>query len=207
MKHSTSIPAILLSCLLLTACAGQHSTSSADDPPAAETQSSVQETPETVSTETAEPETESAAVQTDAPAADIKQPVTEPSVLPADADEASPYATVTAEGWFTATVRALMPDYVSDYTTERAAVLQLFQDVPFFMILSPELCEQLTVGKTYAFHISEQELMTEKTNLFDDGTLSPDAVIHSYVQIDSVRTPEEGEDGLECWHVSYQPVS
>lgn len=205
MKRNTAFTAVLLAALLCTGCAGQNGSSSAGDPPVTDAPAAGTEATEAESPETDAPESESAAVQTDAPTEENAQPVTEPPVSPADA--ATPFETVTAEGWFTATVRAKMPDYVSDDTTERAAVLQLFQDVPFFIILSPEICGQLTVGQTYAFHVSEQEIMTEKSNLFEDGTLSPEAVIHSYTQIDSVRTPEEDEGGLDCWHVSYQPVS
>ena len=207
MKHKYAITALLLAALLCTGCTGQTGPSAAE-----ESQTPVTGSP---AAETAAPETEAASsaasealpAETNSPKQVTQPPVTDPPAVPADSEEINPYGTVTAEGWFTATVRAKLPDYVSDETTERAAVLQLFQDVPFFMILSPEICEQIDVGKTYAFHICEQEITTEKSNLYEDGTLSPDAVIHSYFQIDSVRTPEEDEGGLECWNVTYTPVS
>lgn len=213
--HATAV--LLAAAMLCTGCAGQGSGASADVPSSA---ADARTEPAAAETGAAPAETDAAVQQTSAaqssvPASDAGEPVTDPPVTepPAAAQQSappeytSPYETVTAEGWFTATVRAKMPDYVTDETTIRAAVLQLFQDIPFYMELTPEICGQLTVGEIYAFHVTEQEFTTEKTNLYEDGTLSPSAVKCSYIRIDSVRSPEEGETGLECWHVNYKPVS
>lgn len=213
MKRHTAAAMLLTAMLLCTGCTGQTGTASVPEESPAVTGEPI---------ETAESEiTAEAADSTDASLTDSAAP---PDVTGASAAEDSapavtvpppdystgaldPYETVTIEGDFNATVRALMPDYVNDEETVRAAVLQLFQDIPFFIILSPELCEQLEVGGNYLFHIPEQEITTEKTNLFEDGTLSPDAIVRSYVRIDSFRAPQEGEYGLDSWFVTYQHVS
>ena len=203
---------LLAAVLLCTGCAAQNSSTvpEPDGTPAvtdaAETESAAETVPE--STEAQESEDDVSAVQTDAAASgeDAAVPVTDPPVQ-AETDEDSPYASVMIEGQFTATVRAKLPDYVSDEETVQAAVLQLFQDIPFFIRLTPEICDQIEAGEIYVFHVPEQELTTEKTNLFDDGTLSPDAVIRSYAVIDSVRKPQEDEYGLDTWNVSYKTVS
>lgn len=203
---------LLAAVLLCTGCAAQNSSTvpEPDGTPAvtdaAETESAAETVPEsTVAQESAD---DSSAVLTDAAASgeDAAVPVTDPPVQ-AETDEDSPYASVMIEGQFTATVRAKLPDYVSDEETVQAAVLQLFQDIPFFIRLTPEICDQIEAGEIYVFHVPEQELTTEKTNLFDDGTLSPDAVIRSYAVIDSVRKPQEDEYGLDTWNVSYKTVS
>ena len=207
MKQKHAAAALLLSALLCTGCTAAES-SAPESSPDTEPPLVVTETipdpgiPEESQSES-DPESEQTILGTDIPVPD-SPPVSEPPVIPA-AESYTAY--ISAEGWFTATVRAKMPDYVSDETTERGAVLQLFQDVPFFMILGPEICGQLTVGNTYAFHVCEQELTTERSYLFEDGMLSPEAIIHSYVQIDSIRKPEDNETGLECWNVYYNIVS
>ncbi len=208
------LSALLLSAVLLcTGCAGQTGSSAADETSAATGQTDT--APETASltdapesADTPVTDAEALPILTDAPAVseDAEKPVTDPPAQD-DNGEASPFESVMIEGQFTATVRAKMPDYVSDEETVQAAVLQLFQDIPFFIRLTPEICDQIEVGETYVFHIPEQELTTEKTNLFDGSLLSPDAVIRSYATIDSVRAPQENEYGLDTWNVTYQPVS
>lgn len=213
MKRHTAAAMLLTAMLLCTGCTGQTGTASVPDEPPAVTGEPI---------ETAESETVTEAP--DSADASLTDSAAQPDVTGASAAEDTapavtvpppdystgaldPYETVTIEGDFNATVRALMPDYVNDEETVRAAVLQLFQDIPFFIILSPEICEQLEVGGNYLFHIPEQEITTEKTNLFEDGTLSPDAIVRSYVRIDSFRAPQEGEYGLDSWFVTYQHVS
>lgn len=213
MKRHTAAAMLVTAMLLCTGCTGQTGTASVPDEPPAVTDEPI---------ETAESETVTEAP--DSTDASLTDSAAQPDVTGANAAEDSapsvtvpppdystgaldPYETVTIEGDFNATVRALMPDYVNDEETVRAAVLQLFQDIPFFIILSPEICEQLEVGGNYLFHIPEQEITTEKTNLFEDGTLSPDAIVRSYVRIDSFRAPQEGEHGLDSWFVTYQHVS
>ena len=208
------LSALLLSAVLLcTGCARQTGSSAADETSAVTEQTDT--APETASltealesADTTVTDAEALPVLTDAPTVseEAEKPVTDPPAQD-DNGEASPFESVMIEGQFTATVRAKMPDYVSDEETVQAAVLQLFQDIPFFIRLTPEICDQIEVGETYVFHIPEQELTTEKTNLFDGNLLSPDAVIRSYATIDSVRAPQENEYGLDTWNVTYQPVS
>lgn len=208
MKYKITAALLLSALLLCTGCAGQNSTSLPEpvgSSSAAESESAADTPPVT---DTPQPDSHADTPLTDAPASGEQdaEPVTDPPLLN-DNGAASPYESVMIEGQFTATVRAKMPDYVSDEETVQAAVLQLFQDIPFFIRLSPEICDQIEAGEIYVFHVPEQELTTEKTNLFEDGTLSPDAVIRSYAVIDSVRKPQEDEYGLDTWNVSYKTVS
>lgn len=213
MKCHTAAAMLLTAMLLCTGCTGQTGTASVPDEPPAVTDEPIETAESEIVTEApgstdasltdsaAQPDvTGASAAEDTAPAVTVPPPDYSTGAL-------DPYETVTIEGDFNATVRALMPDYVNDEETVRAAVLQLFQDIPFFIILSPEICEQLEVGGNYLFHIPEQEITTEKTNLFEDGTLSPDAIVRSYVKIDSFRAPQEGEYGLDSWFVTYQHVS
>lgn len=213
MKRHTAAAMLLAAMLLCTGCTGQTGTASVSGEPPAVTGEPIETAGSEITAEAAD-STDASLTDSAAPpdvtgagvAEDTAPPVTVP---PPDYSTGAldPFETVTIEGDFNATVRALMPDYVTDEKTVRAAVLQLFQDIPFFIILSPELCEQLEVGGNYLFHIPEQEIFTEKTNLFEDGTLSPDAIVRSYVKIDSFRAPQEGEYGLDSWFVTYQHVS
>lgn len=213
MKRHTAAAMLLTAMLLCTGCTGQTGTASVPEEPPAVTDEPI-ETAESETVTEAPGSTDASltdsAAQPDVTGASAAED-SAPSVTVPPSDYSSgaldPYETVTIEGDFNATVRALMPDYVNDEETVRAAVLQLFQDIPFFIILSPEICEQLEVGGNYLFHIPEQEITTEKTNLFEDGTLSPDAIVRSYVKIDSFRAPQEGEYGLDSWFVTYQHVS
>lgn len=218
-----SLSALLLTCTLLCAgCGDQSSTSSSADIGMSNTEPAVSSVADTSTPDTeppvsssadTKPETTESAADTSSLAVTEAKPEAEslPATAPPQdsqtADEESPYQSVMIKGQFTATVRALMPDYVYDDKTVQAAVLQLFQDMPFFISMTPEICAQLTVGETYVFHIPEQELTTEKTNLFDGSLLSPDAVIRSYAAIDSVRAPQDDEIGLDTWNVTYTPVS
>ena len=208
MKRNT-VTALLLTCILLcTGCAGQTSASSTADSGTPVTEPAVSSEAETEPETTESAEETSAAAETESAAeTEAEQPAAEQPEAPQIFEEASPIASVMIEGDFNATVRALLPDYVNDEETVRAAVLQLFQDVPFFIILTPEICGQLEVGGNYMFHIPEQEITTEKNYLFDDGTLSPDAIKTGYTAIDSVRAPKEDEYGLDSWFVKYTSVS
>ena len=213
MKRHTAAAMLLTAMLLCTGCTGQTGTASVPGEPPAVTGEPIETAGSEIAAETADSTdaslTDSAAQPDETGAGAVSDTVPPVTVPPPDYSTGAldPFETVTIEGDFNATVRALMPDYVTDEKTVRAAVLQLFQDIPFFIILSPELCEQLEVGGNYLFHIPEQEITTEKTNLFEDGTLSPDAIVRSYVSIDSVRAPQEGEYGLDSWFVTYQHVS
>lgn len=216
----TRLAALALSCMLLCCgCGNSNDTAATANQDAQSTESSatiitdanaetaaesVAETttpPPVESTTETTPET-TAEVITE-PAADVAEPIqsSQPMI------EVSPYQTVMIQGSFTATVRALMPDYVTDGTTVNSAVLQLFQDGPFFTRLTPEICAQLTVGETYTFLVKEQEINAPKTNLGDNNYLSSDQIRARWVEIDSVRAPQEDEIGLDCWNVTYSIVS
>ena len=237
MKQKSLSALLLTCTLLCAGCGDQSSTSSSADIGMSNTEPAVSsvadtstpdtEPPVSSSADTSTPDTEapvSSSADTDPEttesAADTSSlavteakpeaeslPATAPPQDSQTADEESLYQSVMIKGQFTATVRALMPDYVYDDKTVQAAVLQLFQDMPFFISMTPEICAQLTVGETYVFQISEQELITAKINLYEDGILSPNAIIRFFPYVDSVRAPQDDEIGLDTWNVTYTPVS
>lgn len=114
------------------------------------------------------------------------------------------YRSITAEGSFTATVRALMPDYVSEPDTVQAAVLQLFQDDPVFIRLGRDICSGLTVGQTYTFVVDAQEMYVSRTMLLPDRILDSRALRIWTPVISEVRAPLENEAGLDCWRLCYE---
>ncbi len=110
--------------------------------------------------------------------------------------------TVTVYGSFTATVRSLIPDYVFDSHTNRAAVITLFQDGPCVIPLDEDICSMLEVGETYTFELSERS-MELPVYLLDNNYNIYSASVLERVAIQEVRTPTEDEYGLECWRVKY----
>lgn len=112
--------------------------------------------------------------------------------------------TVTVSGSFTVTVRALIPDYVTDYTTARAAVVTLYQGEPVVLKLNDTVCSRLTVGQSYTFLVSEQSVSMDASLLNSDGTVSRDALAKRSFHLSNFRAPEEGENGANCWRVKYQ---
>ncbi|MBQ5335027.1 MAG: hypothetical protein J6Z45_03680 [Oscillospiraceae bacterium] len=112
--------------------------------------------------------------------------------------------TVTVSGSFTVTVRALIPDYVTDYTTPRAAVVTLNQGEPVVLRLNDTVCSKLTVGQTYTFLVTEQSVSMDASLLNSDGTVSRDALAKRSFHLSNFRAPEEGETGSNCWRVKYQ---
>ena len=110
--------------------------------------------------------------------------------------------TVWVSGDFTATVRRIIPDYVSD-TKNRAAVVTLFQDDPFVLKLDDQLCAQLKEEETYTFIVDAQEAEIYSGMFLDETTVSPDALMLRSFRISSVREPAEEEIGLNCWRVHY----
>ena len=110
--------------------------------------------------------------------------------------------TVWVSGDFTATVHAVMSDFVSD-EQNRTAVVTLFQDMPFVLRLSPELCAQLQVGESYTFIVESQEADIYAGQFIDESTVSPEALLLNSFRVSEVRAPEEDEYGLDCWRVHY----
>jgi hypothetical protein len=173
-------------------------------------------TPE--STQPSESKSESAPEQTseftEPGQPDVAVQETEPSITSEPEIQDAPVGQTAAEpmnylvsGDFTATVRKLIPDYVFDGETPRAAVVTLFQDAPFVLSLSPEICAELQEGETYTFLVEEQEAMLWPNELWpnennEDGMLSEDALILHHVTVSDFRTPEEEEYGLNCWRVA-----
>lgn len=112
--------------------------------------------------------------------------------------------TVTVSGSFTVTVRALIPDYVTDYTTPRAAVVTLYQGEPVVLKLNDTVCSRLTVGQTYTFLVADQSVSMDASLLNSDGTVSRDALAKRSFHLSNFRAPEEGENSANCWRVKYQ---
>ncbi|MCR5306532.1 MAG: hypothetical protein K6E36_08555 [Oscillospiraceae bacterium] len=112
--------------------------------------------------------------------------------------------TVTVSGSFTVTVRALIPDYVTDTSTPRAAVVTLFQGEPVVLRLNDTVCSRLTVGQSYTFLVTEQSVSMDASLLNADGTVSRDALAKRSFHLSNFRAPTEEEFGLNCWRVKYQ---
>ena len=112
--------------------------------------------------------------------------------------------TVKVYGDFTATVRELIPDYVYDSKTPRAAVITLFQSGPVVLNLNglnEETFEKLEAGETYTFIVEEQEVRLLYGEFDDDGSVDSTALAGGRIWVTDFRTPAEDEYGLECWRV------
>ena len=110
-------------------------------------------------------------------------------------------------GDFTATVRKLIPDYVSDPDTPRAAVVTLFQDGPFVLQLDEQICAQLQEDTTYTFIIGEQDAELPPSEYTSDGSVQDAALILWHIHVTDFREPTDEEYGLECWRVTCAPAS
>ena len=113
------------------------------------------------------------------------------------------YKSVTVYGDFTATVREVIPDYVYDGVTPRAAVVTLFQDGPFVLQLNETMCQEIEAGETYAFLIDEQEVLLPDSELYEGGEVSWKALAVRNISVTDFRTPVEEEYGLSSWRVRY----
>ena len=116
------------------------------------------------------------------------------------AQEAAPSTvSVKLKGNFTATVRALIPDYVSDDQTPRIAVVTLFQSTPF-TIYSGSFTERLKVGETYVFEIKEKtvEVSTEE---YERNFPAPEGML---LWVSDFREAEESDCGLDSVHLEYE---
>ena len=123
------------------------------------------------------------------------------------AQEASPdTVTVKVTGEFTATVRSLIPDYVTDDKTPYMAVATLFQSTPF-TIWTGELTKHLEEGETYVFEVemSRYDIITRQE--YESGTLlNPEVAFSMYpsLYISTFRPAEESDWGLDSVHLAYE---
>ena len=110
---------------------------------------------------------------------------------------------VKISGQFTATVRVLMPDYLNDYDTIRAAVVQGFQSTPSFIMTQPDTLKPLREGEQYTFILKEQTVYMDPTDLFD-GEFSIEGLAGMYIEFSEVRAPKDGEGGLDSDRLHYE---
>ena len=132
-----------------------------------------------------------------------------PDAQPAaeDPDAYAQPVTCTVTGNFTATVRKLIPDYVSDAETPRAAVVTLFQDGPFVIKLSDELCAKLQEDKTFTLIIGEQDAELCQWEHTNGGFVTDIALKEQKIEITDVREATEDEYGLEGMRIECAPKS
>lgn len=67
-------------------------------------------------------------------------------------------SSVVIRGSFTAMVRDVIPDYVSDDTTPQVAVVTLFQEEPFTVYVGEENGRMLEAGQIYTFEVAETKV-------------------------------------------------
>ncbi|WP_300755494.1 hypothetical protein [uncultured Oscillibacter sp.] len=123
------------------------------------------------------------------------------------AQEASPNTvTVKVTGEFTATVRALIPDYVTDDETPRMAVVTLFQSTPFTLFGVD--ADRLEVGETYVFEVEMDRCQDITREEYESGSLlTPEIILpmyHPYIRISGFRLAEEKDCGLDSVHLEYE---
>ena len=120
--------------------------------------------------------------------------------------EASPDTVlVKLKGDFTATVWALIPDYVTDYETPRMAVVSLFQGTPF-TIYTGEFTKQLEAGETYVFEVEMRSFEDISREEYESGSLlDPEVALSAYhLRISGFRLAEEKDCGLDSVHLKYE---
>lgn len=104
---------------------------------------------------------------------------------------------VTVSGTFAATVRSLIPDYVIDSETPRAAVVTLFQSGPF-VIQTGDLSAELETGRTYVFEVAPREGVEMTAAEYENGPPFADRAIARYgLTIAGFRPAGEDEFGLD----------
>ena len=123
------------------------------------------------------------------------------------AQEASPNTvTVKVTGEFMATVRALIPDYVTDDETPRMAVVTLFQSTPFTLVGVD--ADRLEVGETYVFEVEMDRCQDITREEYESGSLlTPEIILpmyHPYIRISGFRLAEEKDCGLDSVHLEYE---
>lgn len=141
-------------------------------------------------------------------AAALEQAAAELEQLQAD----SAPVDVAVSGCFTATVHAVMPDYLRDDFTPALAVVQCFQDTPFLVRSSdPELIGQLAVGESYRFTVEETILEKGHFGLtrgqVEGNFYGLEALIQSQTPlVASFRAPNEDEIGLDTVDLTWRVV-
>lgn len=115
--------------------------------------------------------------------------------------------TLRISGDFTATVRAIMPDYVSDPETPRAAVITFFQDEPVLVYMAPAFLVKMKEGETYTFVLQGQEDLTGVIHWWDEesGSIDSRALANVFLNLSEVREPTEDEEGLLCNRIKAAP--
>ena len=113
---------------------------------------------------------------------------------------------VTIKGDFTATVRALIPDYVSDGETPRMALVTLFQSTPFTLFGVDT--DRLEAGETYVFEVEMNQCQDITREEYESGSLlTPEIILpmyHPYIRISGFRPAEESDCGLDSVHLEYE---
>lgn len=112
---------------------------------------------------------------------------------------------VTVSGSFTVTVRELIPDYLADSETPRAAVVTFFQNGPFVLKLDESICKELETGETYTFTVDAQDVVLPQDMLGEEGLISPDTALLGKISVTGFHKAEEEELGLSGWNVYYTP--
>ena len=109
-------------------------------------------------------------------------------------------------GSFTATVRALIPDYVSDGETPRMALVTLFQSTPFTLFGVDT--DRLEAGETYVFEVEMNQCQDITREEYESGSLlTPEIILpmyHPYIRISGFRPAEERDCGLDSVHLEYE---
>ncbi len=120
-----------------------------------------------------------------------------------DAVERESAGSAVIRGSFTAMVRDVIPDYVSDDTTPRVAVVTLFQEEPFTVWVGEENGRKLGAGQIYTFEVAETKVEGGKASETEQASPEPVTAISRYqLKIDNIRPAEEEEWGLECNRLS-----
>jgi outer membrane murein-binding lipoprotein Lpp len=112
---------------------------------------------------------------------------------------------VTVSGYFIATVRSTIPDYVYDDETPLMVVVTCFQSMPFTLWLGEELISQVEVGETYVFGVRETSAaMAQQTDTtkYGEPLTDPEIAVPLFgLQIVSIAPAEETDYGLEASHL------
>jgi hypothetical protein len=115
---------------------------------------------------------------------------------------------VTVSGYFTATVRSTIPDYVYDNETPLMVVVTCFQSIPFTLWLGEELISQVEVGETYVFRVRETSAdLTQQTaaTKYGESLTSPEIAVPLFgLQIVSIAPAEEEDYGLDASHLALE---
>lgn len=127
---------------------------------------------------------------------------TAPESVSSNTDESDAFRDAEVYGDFTATVRHIIPDYMYDSETPRAAVVTLFQSGPSVLNVGEETASKLKEGETYTFTVREQEMFLNPYQISDDGMIDYDLI--SELSVKDFREPTEDELGLNCWRVYYK---